>query len=866
MFLSNWQKPFQYFKQTLSSFYDDLHENSDLPSLSKAKLTAEFQHYQDWCDRLKNDIDLLTQDMIDNELSHEKFKNILVEFQQHLNINVVSPIYYQQMVSALEYRLRKDSKITDIIKLAKHDLHQRLINEPELALNYFYNDVINLVTQFCTDDINEKFLFNSLNFYKKFVDKITYKKVLDEIKIVINIKKSEPQNEIEMIYHTNSVLNSAYDNLLQQLNHIFSSTSESKENTVNIDSFRNVLEKIKNTAKETVTYVQKHPETIATAITGATVLTAASYASNQTSNDFSLSFNNPNFMAPATFMLSQAVLKTQHDYAHSGTLTMLSGFASLFSIVAAQDSEATIAIDNLNGTNGFAVLSKYANSYIGASLHTAYDMNKDGISDAILGAPGCPASSAYVIEGQDGNYPATLNLTNLDGVNGFEMDSPDNDPSPYLSLDQCFGFSVTAGDFNKDGYSDVAIGDPAGYQGRGSTYVFMGQATFLAYVNVTTSGTTIIGASETPGTAIVYNEQSGTSVTSGDINGDGYADLCIGAPNANLRIGKSYIYLGRENFAPTIDLTYPQEDLITIYGNSSSNQGNFGAKMASADFNGDGYADLAVSAPFANNSYGVISVFYGDSQLPTTIYTETCSNCFHFYGYKDFQTGNLLSTVLDLNGDGIADLIIANFAIGPIYVVFGQKGGFPAGLTLENLNGQNGLVITTTYPVGIGDAGDFNGDGYNEIIIGDAMSGNWGQAFIYYGHSGSFPTTIDTSQMNATNSYIISNDYDSYLTYGSEFGTGVSTAGDMNQDGCSDVMVSNPHGYRPSTNAPSITYFVFSNCSNTNAEQKTFRSKNEQQSKIAKLMTLGFAKNQRSSIQINEVQEQQTALPGLGAK
>ncbi len=856
--LSSWQASLQYIKQSLSSFYYNFEENSDLPTLSKAKLSSEFQHYQNWCEHFQKDIDLLAQNIALGELSYEKLQNILLEFQNNLDANIVSPIYYQQMLARLETNLKQDSKLKFTLKTAKHDLHQQLSNNPNLALNFFYNDVINLVIQFCTQGINEKFLFNSLNFYKKFIDATLYQQVLAAIQTLISLKNAKTYQEVETIYHTNPKLNLAYENLVQQLNQIFDSEikSDSKAKNIEPNTFSKIFEKIKHSAIETIAYVKDHREIIATTITGAATLTAITYVTHQTATNSFLSINHSNFITSTTFMLSHAVLNTRHDYTHGHSVIMLSGVASLFSSAAAQNTEGTLSVNELNGSNGFTVLSKYANSYIGKSVHTAYDMNNDGIDDAIIGAPGCPASSAYVIEGQNGNYPATLNLTNLNGANGFEMDSPDNSPASYLSLDQCFGFSVTAGDFNKDGFSDIAVGDPAAYQSRGATYTYLGQSTFPANVNMTNlngdNGSVLIGSSQSYNPAAVYNEQSGASVTSGDINGDGYTDLCIGAPNADLQVGKSYIYLGRKNFAPTIDLTYAQEGLITLYGNSSSPQGNFGAQIVSADFNGDSYADLAVSAPFANNSYGVITVFYGAAQLPTTINAETCSNCFHFYGYQNFQTGNLLSAVLDINGDGIADLVIAQYPVGPIYVVFGQKGGFTPGLTLQNLNGKNGYVITTPYLVGIGDAGDFNGDGYNELIIGDAMAGNWGTAFIYYGHSGSFPAKIDTSQMNATNSYRIVNDYDSYKIYGSEFGTGVNTAGDMNQDGCADVMVSNPHGYTPYSNVSSATYFVFSDCNQV--EKKASETK---QAKVAKLMTLGFAKKSKEQVPINEDESSQ---------
>src|SRR5262249_7527556 len=160
-----------------------------------------------------------------------------------------------------------------------------------------------------------------------------------------------------------------------------------------------------------------------------------------------------------------------------------------------------------------------------------------------------------------------------------------------------FGRSVsTAGDVNGDGYSDVIVGEEQYGINRGRAYVYLGSSS---------------GPATSP--AWIYQGDQdfaffGTSVsTAGDVNGDGYADVVVGAEGDPESLGRAYVFLGSASGLATIPIWAPQGSQTgSLFGTAVSTVG---------DVNGDGYADVVVGeARFQHDYYeeGLAAVYYGN--------------------------------------------------------------------------------------------------------------------------------------------------------------------------------------------------------------------------------------------------------------
>ena len=189
-----------------------------------------------------------------------------------------------------------------------------------------------------------------------------------------------------------------------------------------------------------------------------------------------------------------------------------------------------------------------ANEQSGSSVSNAGDINGDGFDDVIVGAVGAThngdrSGSSYVVFGKASGFDATLNLSSLDGNNGFRLDGVAYDFS---------GISVSdAGDVNGDGFDDLIVGAPganieSGTTNYGATYVIFGKpAGFDATLDLSNldgnNGFRLDGGN--------LRDDSGASVSSaGDINGDGFDDVIIGDPSPlfyGYYFGTSYVVFGK---------------------------------------------------------------------------------------------------------------------------------------------------------------------------------------------------------------------------------------------------------------------------------------------------------------------------------
>jgi len=449
------------------------------------------------------------------------------------------------------------------------------------------------------------------------------------------------------------------------------------------------------------------------------------------------------------------------DVNNDGYSDVIAG-AWLAALPSFQEGAAYVYLGSAAGlTNTFAnrLERNQSAAQFGASVAGAGDVNGDGYSDVAVGAyrydvvgPGADDGAVFIYQGGPTGLGAAIN------------------PAPSQTLNAtgisiAFGWSVSsAGDVNGDGYSDLIVGDwrdnIGGPLQEGTAHIFHGSAAGLGAVPARTlqSGNT------------TANGWFGRSVsTVGDVNGDGYGDVLVGAvtlTNGQGLEGAGLLYLGSSTGIPSN--AFLQYEL-NIAG------ANMGESVSGAgDVNGDGYSDFLIGAKLYGVNGGT-TVYHGGTYGVAVTPSTT-----RYSGSNGARLGWSLSNAGDINGDGYSDMVAGapdatngQAGEGLAYVHYGSTTGLSGvpNVTLE-VN-----VAGARFGASVSSAGDVNGDGYADVIIGAPLSGGIGRSYVFMGGVGGLAPTA---------ALVLTG------TAGSEFGTGVCTAGDVNSDGYADVIIGAP--------------------------------------------------------------------------
>ncbi len=469
-----------------------------------------------------------------------------------------------------------------------------------------------------------------------------------------------------------------------------------------------------------------------------------------------------------------------------GLLTLSGLFSPMLLFTSFPNREISRGVDgemveNTKPRTSAVHLAQYANATFlgeaeldsaGFSVAWVGDVNGDGREDLLVGTPqyaSSPPGKAYLIYGSEG----------MNRYSGWSLSNA-NASFIGISMDSNTGFSVAgAGDVNGDGFADMIIGAPYESGSRGMVYLIFGNRSMQLDTPISVANVTFRGIS--------LNDQAGYSIAgAGDVNGDGYADILIGAYNAHEGNGSAYLIYGDKELAPNQILNNAN---VTFEAETPIGSGSYvgDAVAGVGDINRDGFDDVLISAPNANSFRGKAYIIFGSPSLSGSINLVDADGSF-IGEFDNDMAGYGVAGIGDVNNDGFMDFAIgapynneAFSGAGQVYLIYGNAS---YGLNTP-LNQANASILgeLTNDAIGsvIAGLGDVNRDGYEDFAIGSPLyNSSSGRGYVFFG-SPDLHADMSVTEANLT--------VDSELA-NSALGSAITGMGDGDGDGWIDVVIS----------------------------------------------------------------------------
>ncbi len=478
------------------------------------------------------------------------------------------------------------------------------------------------------------------------------------------------------------------------------------------------------------------------------------------------------------------------------------GFATATARIMVNPSSVDLE-DVAAGLGGFAINGEVAGDYSGNWVDGLGSVDGDGYEDIVIGARfsdalGVSSGSAYVVFGKAKTDPVDLSVIGAgEQLEGLAIRGEDAD-------DQAGVCVAGVGDVDGDGFADVMVGaDQSEGQGvlAGRVYLVSGKLAGapIALADVAQGvGGVVIDAED-------KIQFAGHAVSSaGDVNGDGFKDLLIGAYGVNAQgtfSGRSYVIYGA--LSESIALAKYDGKGLSIDGEAELDFSGH-ALAGGGDINGDGLDDVIIGAYGADpngEASGRVYVVYGTESDKKILLSEIAAGIGGFALDGEFEgdhAGDALAMLGDINGDGFADFAVGapladpnGMASGRVYVVHGGDSLQSRSLS-ELVSGDGGFIIDgETFRdyagASIDGAGDVDGDGLDDVIIGaygaDPKGMVSGRAYLVFGKKDTDEVSLDAIR-KGEGGFAFAGE-----KFGDQAGISVAGAGDVNGDGFADLLV-----------------------------------------------------------------------------